>query len=75
MSTIELLDTARTVTISADDYRRLRGINADLLAALEHVLAHERDIVYLFNRLGEGAPAKFSLECEKARAAIAKAQS
>jgi hypothetical protein len=46
----------------------------DLLAALERVLSHERDIVYLFNRLGEGSPANFSLDCEKARAAIAKAQ-
>jgi hypothetical protein len=47
----------------------------DLLAALERVLSHERDIVYLFNRLGEGSPANFSLDCEKARAAITKAQS
>jgi hypothetical protein len=47
----------------------------DLLAALERVLAHERDIVYLFNRLGEGSPANFSMECEKARAAMTKAQS
>jgi hypothetical protein len=45
----------------------------DLLAALERVLSHERDIVYLFNRLGEGSPANFSLDCEKARAAITTA--
>jgi hypothetical protein len=45
----------------------------ELLAALQAVLAHERDIVYLFNRLGEGSPANFSLDCEKARAVISKA--
>jgi hypothetical protein len=61
------------IQVPASELDELSAINADLLAALERVLSHERDIVYLFNRLGEGSPANFSLDCEKARAAIAKA--
>lgn len=52
------------------DLIRIDFAARDLMEALEKVLSHERDIVFMFNRLGEGAPANFSLACEQAREVV-----
>ena len=51
---------------------RLIAAAPAMYAALEKLCSHEKFIVYTINQLGEASPAAFSLDCEKARALIAK---